>query len=50
MTETTTTNRYKSCENCGVQIPALQLGESCGPCLLAFVDSFSTGFTVEVTA
>jgi hypothetical protein len=29
----------KACEDCGVQIPTLQLGAVCGPCLLGYIDT-----------
>ena len=40
---TTTTNKErdmtKACEDCGVQIPTLQLGAVCAPCLLDYIDT-----------
>jgi hypothetical protein len=38
----------KTCQDCGVQIAVLQLGDFCGSCLLAWADSISNtteGFT-----
>jgi len=29
----------KACEDCGVQIPTLQLGAVCAPCLLDYIDT-----------
>ena len=29
----------KACEDCGVQIPTLQIGAVCGPCLLDYIDT-----------
>jgi hypothetical protein len=31
----------KACQDCGVQIPVLQIGDWCGPCQLAWVDGFN---------
>ena len=38
----------KTCQDCGVQIAVLQLGDFCAPCLLTWVDNISNtadGFT-----